>query len=67
MFDKKDIENIGMEFERGLKLGAGDFTDEQVLSLRTALELAMTNTLRMIENRVELKKTQTIKIEKKGM
>ncbi len=60
MFDKKDIENIGIEFERGLKLGAGHFTDDQVLTLRTALELAITNTLRMIENRVELKDTQKI-------
>jgi hypothetical protein len=61
MFDKKDIENIGEEFERGLKMGAGNFTNDQILTLRTAFELAMVNSFRMIENRVELKQTQNMK------
>lgn len=60
MFDRKDIENLGMEFERGLKLASGQFTDDQVLALKVAFELAMVNAFRMIENRVELKETQKV-------
>ncbi|MGA1848758.1 MAG: hypothetical protein ACMUHB_05390 [Thermoplasmatota archaeon] len=61
MFDRRDIENLGAEFENGLKSVGNEFTEAQVMALRTAFEMAMVNTLRMIENRVELKKTEQIK------
>jgi hypothetical protein len=61
MFDKRDVENLGLEFERGLELGAGQFSKDQISTLRTAFEIAMMNAFRMIENRVELKKTQRIR------
>lgn len=60
MFDQTDIENIGMEFERGLNLGSGQFTDEQVKTMKVAFEMAMFFAFRMIENRVELKDTQNL-------
>jgi hypothetical protein len=61
MFDKKDVENLGMEFERGLELGAGQFSKDQISTLRMAFELAMINAFRMIESRVEMKETLEIK------
>jgi hypothetical protein len=61
MFGKKNVENIGMEFERGLVLGAGQFSKEQVSTLRVAFELAMVNVFRIIENRAKMKETQRIK------
>jgi hypothetical protein len=61
MFDKRDIENLGAEFENGLKSVGNEFTQTQIMALRTAFEMAMVNTFRMIENRVELKKTEQVK------
>jgi hypothetical protein len=58
MFDKKDIENLGAEFERGLLTGGDLFSKEQIRTMRTAYELAMVNAFRMIESRVELKKSE---------
>ena len=61
MFDRKDIENLGTEFERGLRLGGGNFSEDQITALKVAFEMAMVNAFRMIEGRVELKNTQRIK------
>jgi hypothetical protein len=61
MFDRKDIENLGNEFERGLELGGSDFSKDQIKTLRTAFELSMVNAFRMIESRVELKDSQEVK------
>ncbi|MGA1819646.1 MAG: hypothetical protein ACMUHU_01415 [Thermoplasmatota archaeon] len=61
MFDRKDIENLGMEFERGLRLAKGHFSDDQIMALKVAFEMAMVNAFRMIEDRVELKETQKVK------
>jgi hypothetical protein len=61
MFDKKDIENLGTVFEKGLSSGGDRFNAVQIKTLRTAFELAMVNAFRMIENRVETKDTQEVK------
>lgn len=61
MFDKRDIENLGNEFENGLKSVGDGFNEAQVMALRTAFEMAMVNAFRMIENRVELKRTEHVK------
>jgi len=61
MFDRRDIENLGMEFENGLKSVGNGFKEEQVIALRTAFEMAMVNAFRMIESRVELKRTEHVK------
>ncbi|MGA1822424.1 MAG: hypothetical protein ACMUIG_07850 [Thermoplasmatota archaeon] len=61
MFDRKDIQNLGTVFEKGLSSGGGSFDEEQTKTLRTAFELAMVNAFRMIENRVETKHTQEVK------
>lgn len=60
MFDKTDIENIGVEFEQGLENGKGQFTEEQVKTLKVAFEMAMFFAFRMIESRVELRDTQNL-------
>ncbi|MBN1389149.1 MAG: hypothetical protein JXA22_00745 [Candidatus Thermoplasmatota archaeon] len=60
MFDRKDIENLGAEYERGLRQSSPQFTDDQIIALRVALEMSLVNAFRMIEGRVELKGTQKI-------
>ena len=61
MFDQSDIENLGMEFENGLKMGRGNFTDEQIKTLKMAFEMAMFYGYKMIEDWVVLKDTQSIR------
>lgn len=58
MFDKKDVENLGEEFERGLTIYKGAFTKKQMAALRTAMELTMMNTLKLVEDRAVMKGTQ---------
>ncbi|MFO8050420.1 MAG: hypothetical protein R6V01_01820 [Thermoplasmatota archaeon] len=58
MFDKKDIENLGEEFQRGLEIYQGTFDKKQVTALRTAMELTMMNALKLVEDRAVMKGTQ---------
>ncbi len=53
MFDQKDVQNIGDEFERGLSAYRGTFDNEQQKALRTAFEMAMMNALLVIERRLK--------------
>lgn len=53
MFDQKDVENIGEEFERGLKVYSDSFDRKQIKALRTAFEMAMMNALVLIEGRLK--------------
>lgn len=52
MFDQTDIGNLGEEYERGLRAFQGAFNDAQIKALRTAFEMAMMNTLVMIQGRM---------------
>ena len=52
MFDQADVQNLGEEFERGLKAYHGAFDDKQVKALKTAFEMAMMNALVMIQGRM---------------
>ncbi|HHD16361.1 MAG TPA: hypothetical protein ENK47_06590 [Euryarchaeota archaeon] len=52
LFDQKDVSNIGEEFERGLAAYRGTFDRAQIKALRTAFEMAMMNTLVLIEGRL---------------
>jgi hypothetical protein len=52
MFDRKDIENIGEEYEHGLRVGGTGLEDKQIKALRTAFEMGMMTALKMVENRV---------------
>lgn len=58
MFDKKDIENLGEEFERGLEIYKGAFDRQQIQALRTAMELTLMNTLKLVSDRAVMKETQ---------
>jgi hypothetical protein len=52
MFDQADVQNLGEEFERGLKAYHGAFDDKQMQALKTAFEMAMMNALVMIQGRL---------------
>jgi hypothetical protein len=58
MFDKADIENIGDEYERGLRMSGSKLDGGMIRALRTSFELGMMTALKMVEDRVQLKDTQ---------
>lgn len=58
MFDKKDVENLGEEFQRGLEIYRGAFDKKQMAALKTAMELTLMNTLKLVEDRAVMKGTQ---------
>lgn len=57
MFDRKDVENIGMEYENGLRAGKNDLNETQIKAMRIGFEMGINVALQMVENRVELKET----------
>ncbi len=58
LFDKADIENIGNEYERGLRMSGPGIDNHMVMALRTSFELGIMTALKMVEDRVQLKDTQ---------
>ena len=52
MFDQADVQNLGEEFERGLKAYHDAFDEKQINALVTAFEMAIMNTLVMIQGRL---------------
>ena len=61
MFDRKDMENIGKEYENGLKASNHEFSVDQIRSMRIGFEMGSNAALHMIESRVELKETFKMK------
>ena len=58
MFDKHDVRVLGEKFQEGLESQTGAFTEEQIVALRTAYEIATMNMLVTIQGRVRLKETE---------
>jgi hypothetical protein len=58
LFDKTDIENIGNEYERGLRMSGLGMDEKMIKGLRTSFEMGIVTTLKMVEDRVVMKDTQ---------
>lgn len=53
MYGKEDIGIIISEYEKALRNSADEFSEEQIRSLKTAFGMGVTQTLLLIERRIE--------------